>query len=193
MINLLWLLLITTGIIVAALTGQMDKVSQAIFQGAAQSVDLMIKLLGPMAIWLGLMKVSKKSGLINLISRIIRPVFRFIFPEVPDGHPASGAIILNLTANILGLGNSATPLGIQAMQELQQLNSNKSKASFAMCTLLALNTSSITIIPATIISLRAASGSSYPAIILVSTLFATTVSTFTALLFDKFFRLISGR
>jgi spore maturation protein A len=193
MINLLWLFLITTGILVAAFNGQMDKVSQGIFQGAAQSVELIINLLGPMAIWLGLMKVARESGLIKRISRFIRPIFRFIFPEIPDGHPASGAIILNLTANILGLGNSATPLGIQAMKELQKLNKNPVKASFAMCTLLALNTSSITVIPATIISLRAASGSDYPAIILVSTLFATTVSTITALLLDKFFRLFSQR
>lgn len=189
MINILWLLLILISVVTAAFTGQMDKVSDAIFNGAAESVKLIIKLLGPMALWLGLMNIAKKSNLTNKIGKLLKPLFKYIFPEIPEGHPAAGAIILNLTANIFGLGNSSTPLGIKAMQELQNLNKDKSKASISMCTLLALNTSSITIIPATIISLRAANNSQYPAVIMISTIFATIISTLTALILDKFFRI----
>ncbi|HLV10392.1 MAG TPA: nucleoside recognition domain-containing protein [Halanaerobiales bacterium] len=192
MINILWLFLIVAGFLIAALTGQMDKVTEGIFQGAFRSVELMIKLIGPMAIWSGVMKIAKESDLIGLIGKKIRPIFKLVFPSIPDNHPASGAILMNLSANLLGLGNSATPLGIQAMNELQDLNKNHSTASLAMCTLLALNTSSLTIIPSTIISLRAASGSNYPAIIVLSTLFATSVSTITALFLDKVFRLFSN-
>jgi len=135
------------------------------------------------------MNIAKKSGLTVLISRLIKPFFHFLFPDIPDKHPAAGAIILNISANILGLGNSATPIGIKAMQELQSLNKDKEKASAAMCTLLALNTSSITLIPTTIISLRVAAGSVNPAVIIISTIFATMVSTITALIFDKSFRM----
>ncbi len=189
MINLLWLGLIFCGIITAGFTGKMDQVSLAIFQGTADTIEILIKLIGPMAFWLGLMNIARRSGLTRLIGRLLKPLLNIFFPEVPEEHPASGAIILNLTANIFGLGNSATPLGIKAMQELQNLNQEKEKASSAMCTLLALNTSSITILPATIIGLRAAFDSVEPAAILISTLFATTVSTITALLLDKLFRL----
>ncbi len=188
MINILWFLLIIIGFIVAAFNGRMDQMSPAIFQAVTDSVDLMIKLLGPMALWLGLMNIAKESKLTDLIARLLRPFIRFIFPDIPKDHPAAAAIILNLTANLLGLGNSATPLGIEAMHELQKINNNSTKASKAMCTLLALNTSSITIIPAMIISLRVANSSNYPAIIITSTIFATAVSTITALILDKFFR-----
>ncbi len=189
MINILWFLLIIIGFIVAAINGNMDQISPAIFQAVTDSVDLMIKLLGPMALWLGLMNIAKESNLTELIAKLLRPLIKLIFPDIPRNHPAVAAIILNLTANILGLGNSATPLGIKAMNELQKLNNDSDKASNAMCTLLALNTSSITIIPAMIISLRAANGSNYPAIIITSTIFATTISTITALILDKFFRI----
>jgi spore maturation protein A len=191
MINLLWLILIASGIVVGALTGRMDQVSEAIFQGATDSIQILLKLIGPMALWLGLMNIARESGLTEQIGRIIKPLLRFLFPDLPDGHPATGAIIMNLSANMLGLGNSATPLGIKAMQELQSLNSNNQRASFAMCTLLALNTSSITLIPATIISLRVATGSSKPTVILISTIAATSFSTLTAVILDRVFRIFS--
>ena len=140
-----------------------------------------------MAFWLGIMNIAEKS-LTELIGKLLRPM-KYI-PDVPVDDPASGAIVMNLI-NILGLGNSATPLGIKAMQELQRLNNYSCKASFAMCTLLAINTAGLTLIPATLISLRAASGSEEPAVILITTIFATLVSTISALLFDKFFRIFS--
>ncbi|MFP4662035.1 MAG: nucleoside recognition domain-containing protein [Halanaerobiales bacterium] len=191
MINILWFLLILIGFITAAVNGQMDQVSTAIFDSVTQSVEIMIALLGPIALWLGLMNIARKAKLTDFMARLLSPIIKYIFPEVPRDHPAAAAIILNLTANILGLGNSATPLGIKAMQELQKLNGGSNTASKAMCTLLALNTSSITIIPAMIISLRAANGSNLPALILTSTLFATTFSTITAIILDKIFRIFT--
>lgn len=188
MINILWFLLILSGFIIAAINGNIDQITPAIFQAVKDSVDLVINLLGPMALWLGIMNIAKKSNFTELIAKFLKPIIKYIFPDIPEDHPAAGAIILNLTANILGLGNSATPLGIKSMEELQKLNNFSNKASPAMCTLLALNTSSITIIPAMIISLRAANSSHYPTIIISSTLFATTVSTVTVLILDKFFR-----
>ena len=190
MINILWFIFIIISFIIAAFNGKMDQISPAIFKALSDSVDLTINLLGPMAFWLGLMNIAKKAKLTELIGKLLRPIIKFIFPDIPEDDPATGAIIINLAANMLGLGNSATPLGIKAMEELKRLNNNSNKASFAMCTLLALNTSSITIIPATIISIRIVSGSVNPAIIIVSTLFATAVSTITALIFDKFFRIL---
>ena len=193
MINILWFLLIITGFIVAAYNGKISLLTTAIFQAVEDSVTLVYKLLGPMSLWLGLMNIAQKSKLSESIAKILKPLIRRIFPEIPEGDPAAGAIIMNLTANLLGLGNSASPLGIKAMQELDRLNNHSKNASPAMCTLLAINTSSITIIPSVIISLRAANGSSYPAVIIISTLFATTISTITALILDRFFRLFKNK
>ncbi|MEJ6950611.1 nucleoside recognition domain-containing protein [Natronospora cellulosivora (SeqCode)] len=191
MINIIWFFIIMISFVIASINGNLGEISSVIFDSVIYSVELTIKLLGPMALWLGLMNIAKKSSLVNKIARLLKPIIKIIFPEVPDEHPAAGAIVLNLTANIMGLGNSATPLGINAMQELQKLNKDSDKASLAMCTLLALNTSSITLIPAMIISIRAASGSNYPAIIVLSTIFATTISTITALICDRFFRALN--
>ncbi|ACL69935.1 nucleoside recognition domain-containing protein [Halothermothrix orenii] len=192
MVNIIWSLLIFTGFMMAAFTGNMDKLTDAIFKGASESIDILIKLIGPMSLWLGIMNIAKKSGLVEQLGKLLKPIISYFFPGVPEEHPASGAIILNITANMLGLGNSATPLGIKAMQELQELNNYKSKASPAMCTLLALNTSSITLIPSTVVSLRTALGSTNPEIIVATTIFATTVSTITALILDKVFRIYTG-
>lgn len=188
MINIIWLLLILIGIIGGAMTGNLDNVSEAIFQSTVESVSISLRLLGPIALWLGLMNIARQAGMIDFLAGLIKPVFKYIFPDIVENKRASGAIIMNLTANILGLGNSATPLGIKAMQELQEVNSQKDKASPAMCTLLALNTSGLTIIPATIIGLRAAAGSVNPAIITITTIFSTSFSTITALVLDKTFR-----
>ncbi len=192
MINIIWLILIVIGTLTAMITGNMDKLSEAIFNGIEDTVNISIKLIGPIALWSGIMKIARDAKLTELLSKLIKPIFSKLFPEIPDNHPASGSILLNLSANILGLGNSATPLGIMAMKDLQELNNNGLTASPAMCTLLALNTSSLTLIPATIISLRAAHNSQAPSIIILTTIFATTVSTVTALLLDRTFRIFSG-
>ncbi|MCG8512609.1 MAG: nucleoside recognition protein [Halanaerobiales bacterium] len=191
MVNLLWLGMILSGVITAAFTGRIDQVSQAIFEGTTTSVQIIISLIGPMALWMGLMNIASESGLIERLGRLIQPMIRFIFPDIPKDHPAAASIMMNLTANLLGLGNSATPLGIKAMQDLHDLNKDSERATYPMCTLLALNTSSLTLVPATIISLRVASGSGSPSLILLSTLFATSFSTLTALICDRTFRLFS--
>ena len=191
MVNLLWLGMILSGVITAAFTGRIDHVSQAIFGGTTTSVQIIISLIGPMALWMGLMNIASESGLIDRLGRLIQPMIRLIFPDLPKDHPAAASIMMNLTANLLGLGNSATPLGIKAMQDLHALNKDSERATYPMCTLLALNTSSLTLVPATIISLRVASGSSNPSLIMISTLFATSISTLTALICDRTFQLFA--
>src|SRR5690554_5139934 len=116
MINILWFIFIIISFIIAAFNGKMDQISPAIFKALSDSVDLTINLLGPMAFWLGLMNIAKKAKLTELIGKLLRPIIKFIFPDIPEDDPATGAIIINLAANMLGLGNSATPLGIKAME-----------------------------------------------------------------------------
>ena len=193
MINIIWLFLIFLGIISGILTGQIEELSNAIFEASTNTIEIAIRLAGPMALWSGMIKIAKDANMMKILAGAIKPVFRFLFPDIAENNDALGAIVLNLSANIMGLGNSATPLGIKAMKELQKLNSNKKVASPAMCTLLALNTSSLTLIPATVISLRVAAGSSTPAVITVSTIFATSVSTLTAIILDKTFRVFTLR
>jgi spore maturation protein A len=190
MINHIWFALIIIGVITGMLTGNMGQISEAILQSAEEGTMILIKLIGPMSLWLGIMKLAEESNFIDLLSRIIKPVTRRLFPEIPTDHPALGAIMLNISANILGLGNSATPLGINAMQKLQKLNLKKKTATNAMCTFLVINTSSVTLVPATIISLRAAAGSNAPMEIVGTTLFATTCSTIAGLIADRILRKI---
>ncbi|MFW5998572.1 MAG: nucleoside recognition domain-containing protein [Bacillota bacterium] len=188
MINFIWFFLICSGILVSMVNGEINQLTEVIFNSSFRSVEIAFKLIGPMALWSGLMKIASESNLTELIADKIKPIFKLLFPEIKENTSAMGTILLNLSANIFGLGNAATPLGIKAMEELQKLNSDKKTASPAMCTLLALNTSSLTIIPATIISLRAASGSNNPTLIIITTIFSTGISTITALLLDRTFR-----
>ncbi len=185
MINSVWLFLIISGIAVAAARGSMGDVSAGIMAGSSSSVELFLGLMGIMALWTGVMRVAERSGLVETLSRVIRPVLVPIFPGVPKNHPAMGAVVMNLAANMLGLGNAATPIGINAMKELQKLNPKPSKATDAMCTFLVLNTSSVQVIPATVIGLRAAAGSSNPTEIVGTALLATTISTLAGLLAVK--------
>ena len=149
------------------------------------AVGIAIGYIGLIAFWLGLMKLAEAAGLVAALSRLISPLFRLIFPSIPKDHPASGAILLNFSANMLGLDNAATPLGIKAMQELQTLNGKKDTATHAMCMFLALNVSSLTIIPASIIALRASQGSAAPAQFWPVMLVSTFIGTSTALVLCK--------
>jgi spore maturation protein SpmA/spore maturation protein SpmB len=153
------------------------ELSRAIVDSAGGAVELAIGLVGVMTLFLGLMKIAEEGGLLKVLSRLIRPLMVRLFPDVPPDHPAMGAMILNLSANALGLGNAATPFGIKAMQELDRLNSQKGTATNAMALFLTINTSSITLLPTGVIALRAAAGSADPAGILPTTLFATIGST----------------
>lgn len=170
----------------------MEALSSAMIESAAGAVDLAIGLVGVMTLFLGLMKVAEAGGMLNILARLIRPLMVRLFPDVPADHPAMGAMILNLSANALGLGNAATPFGIRAMQELDQLNSRKGTATDAMALFLAINTSSITLLPTGAIALRAAAGSADPAGILPTTLFATMGSTTVAIIAAKLYCRFAG-
>ena len=188
MLNGIWMSLLLLGIITAAAKGEIEAVTQAAFSSAQGAVEICLELIGTMSLWLGLLKIAEQAGMIELIARIIRPLTSWLFPSIPPGHPALGAIILNLSANVLGLGNAATPFGMKAMQEMQSLNKGSDTASDAMCTFLALNTSCITLVPATILGVRAACGSSQPAEIIGPTIFATVCATLVAVSSDRVFR-----
>jgi spore maturation protein SpmA len=174
-----------TGILDPGQPSPMEALSSSLVASAAGAVELALGLVGIMTLFLGLMKVAEAGGLLKIIARLIRPFMLRLFPEVPAGHPAMGAMILNLSANAMGLGNAATPFGIRAMQELNRLNPTPGTASDAMALFLAINTSSVTLLPTGVIALRAAAGSADPAAILPSTLFATACATFTAVLAAK--------
>ncbi len=163
----------------------MDVLGQAMITSATDAVTLAIGLVGVMALFLGLMKVAERGGLLVIIARLVRPMMVRLFPEIPPEHPAMGAIILNMSANALGLGNAATPFGIRAMQQLDKLNPVKGTASNAMILFLAINTSSVTLLATGVIALRAASGSENPAGIVPTTLVATICSTATAIIVAK--------
>lgn len=165
----------------------MELLSQSIVESAGGAVDLAIGLVGVMTIFLGLMKVAEAGGLLTILARLIRPLMIRLFPDVPAHHPAMGAMILNMAANAMGLGNAATPFGIRAMQELDTLNPQKGTATNAMALFLAINTSSVTLLPTGVIALRAAAGSADPAAILPTTLFATIGSTAVAIIAAKLY------
>jgi len=166
-------------------TAPMEALSAAMIESAQGAVTLAIGLVGAMALFLGLMKVAEAGGLLTIVAKLLRPLLVRLFPEVPANHPAMGAVIFNLSANVLGLGNAATPFGIRAMQELDRINLHKGTASNAMVLFLAINTSSVTILPTGVIAVRAAAGSADPAGIVATTLFATICSTTVAIIAAK--------
>lgn len=177
MLNIIWLILMAAGVGVAAFYGRAGAVTDAAFAAGKLAIETIISLAGLMALWMGLMKIAEKSGLMEGLAWLLRPVVRILFPSVPKDHPAIGAMLMNISANMLGLGSAATPLGLKAMQELQELNDgDKETATEAMCTFLTLNTSSITLIPGTIIALRAASGSVNPSEVVGATLVASVIA-----------------
>jgi spore maturation protein SpmA len=171
----------------AAGASPMEALSAGMIEAAGGAVTLAIGLIGVMTLFLGLMKVAEAGGLLTVIARLLRPAMVRLFPDVPAEHPAMGAMIMNLAANVMGLGNAATPFGIRAMQELDKLNPEKGTATNAMVLFLAINTSSVTLLPTGVIALRAAAGSSDPASILPTTLFATACSTGIAIIAAKLY------
>lgn len=193
MINVIWIGMLVIGVIVGGLNGRIEQVTAATLQAAEAAVSLSFKLIGVMSLWLGIMKIAEQSGVIRLLTYLIRPLTRCLFPSIPKGHPALGAIMMLLSANALGLGNAATPMGLKAMQELQKLNTDKEVASEAMCTLLALTTAGFTLVPATVIALRSAAGSVNPTEIVATTLMASLTANFAAILGDKCFQWIYRR
>ncbi|MFZ1290229.1 MAG: nucleoside recognition domain-containing protein [Melioribacteraceae bacterium] len=156
---------------------KMKEVTNSALDYAGIAVDIALGLIGIMTLWLGVMKVAEEAGLIKIIANAMKPITKFLFPSVPQDHPAMGAMIMNMAANMLGLGNAATPFGLKAMEELDKLNPEKGVATNAMCTFLAVNTAGLTLIPATAIAVRAASGSSDPAIIIGTSVFGASCAT----------------
>jgi spore maturation protein A len=188
MLNFIWLLLLASGIVIAGINGNIEVVTEAALSAAQGAVKVCFDLIGVMALWLGIMKIAEEGGLITVLAKLVRPIMVRLFPSIPAEHPAMGAIILNISANVLGLGNAATPMGMKAMQELQLLNQGSEEASEAMCTFLALNTSCITLIPATIIGVRLSYGSSNPTEIVGPCIFATAAAMIIAMTLDWWFR-----
>ncbi|MEO0373324.1 MAG: nucleoside recognition domain-containing protein [Cyanobacteria bacterium P01_A01_bin.17] len=184
-LNVIWLFMIVFATIIAAYTGQMAAVTEATFDSARTAVELAIGLVGAMALWLGILKVIEAAGLMALIARWIRPLMVRLFPEVPADHPAMSAMLMNIAANGLGLGNAATPLGLKAMTELNKLNANPGTATNAMCLFLAINTSSVTLLPIEVIALRSSAGADNPGSIIIPTLVATLCSTAVAITMAK--------
>lgn len=179
--SLVWVLLVALSVAVAAATGRMEALTPAVVESAGRAVTLSIGLAGVMALWLGLMRVAEEAGLVRLLGRAARPVLRRLFPEVPPEHPALGAMVMNVAANMLGLGNAATPFGLKAMAALEELNPHKGTASDAQALFCALNTASVQLVPASVIALRAAAGARQPADILGATLVASLCATAVAL------------
>ncbi|MBU5425240.1 spore maturation protein [Tissierella pigra] len=188
MINFIWAGLLIIGFVVGAFTGNLDAVTNAAIDNAKTGVDLALGLIGVMTLWLGLMKIAEDSGLVEKLARLLKPLMVWLFPDVPPEHPAMGAMIMNIAANMLGLGNAATPLGLKAMGELQKLSDDKETATDAMVTFLAINTSSVTLIPASTIAILAAAGATNPTEIIGPTLVATTVSTVVAVIMARVFQ-----
>ena len=169
---------------------KLKDVTNSALDYAGIAVNISLGLIGIMALWLGIMKVAEDAGLIKIIANLLKPITKRLFPDVPVDHPAMGSMIMNISANMLGLGNAATPFGLKAMEELEEINPEKGTATNAMCTFLAINTAGMTLIPATAIAVRAAAGSSEPAIIIGTSLFGSACATIAgvtaAKLFEKF-------
>lgn len=191
MINAIWFFLISLGVLVGLATGRGEGLTRAIISSAESAVTLVISLAGILTLWSGVMKVAEEAGLVTALSRLVRPLVRILFPDVPGDHPAAGAIAMSFLANVLGMGNAATPLGLRAMEELEKLNPNKDEPSDAMCTFLALAVSGFTLIPTAVIAIRAQAGSENPADTVVPSIFISLLATLGALLADRTFRNMS--
>jgi len=182
MLNYIWFGMMAISVVVGIFNGRIDAVTEAAINMSKLAVEISIGLIGIMALWLGIMKIAEASGLIRIIARGLKPITIRLFPDVPADHPAIGSIVLNMAANMLGLGNAATPMGLKAMEELQELNPKKDTASNAMVMFLAINTSSVQlIIPATVVALMGVTASQ----IFFTTILATLCSTIAAIIMVK--------
>ncbi|HEY5611264.1 MAG TPA: nucleoside recognition domain-containing protein [Thermoanaerobaculia bacterium] len=181
MLNYIWFGLMAIALIFAVFNNTADQVTKGAIDSAKTAVEISIGLVGIMTLWLGIMKIAEAAGLVQLLARAMSPILRFLFPEIPRDHPAMGAMVMSLAATFLGLNNAATPLGLKAMEELQELNPEKETASNAMVMFLGLNTVGIQLIPATVIAILAAAGSSQPTAIIPTTLIATLIGAVAAI------------
>ena len=192
MINYIWGIFIVLGVIISIIKNDSNLTNNLITSGT-KGIDIIINLVPLMCLWLGTMRIADSSGLLNIISNKLSKIIRVVFPEIPKGDPAIAYISSNIVMNMLGLGNAATPFGIKAMTRLKELNNNSDIASRSMITFLVINTSSVTIIPTTVISLRIASGSNNPTEIMTACIITTFLSSFIGLLIDRLFYFIWRR
>lgn len=185
MINYIWFFMIALGILVGMVTGKGPDLSKSIVESSSSAVEIVVGLIGMMCFWCGVMKVAEKSGLTEKLAKIMRPVLKILFKEAAKDEKALGAIVMNITANMFGLSNAATPFGIKAMEEMQNLNKDKNRASDDMALFLVLNAACIQLVPSTIISIRASLNSENPAIILIPAMIATGSAAFVGVIFCK--------
>ncbi|MEI9892813.1 MAG: nucleoside recognition domain-containing protein [Chthoniobacter sp.] len=177
MLNWIWLAFLVIAVLVGGFTGKLPQMTTGAFEAASDAVmKIALPLVGVMAIWLGIMRLAERSGLVQLIARALRPLLRILFPEVPADHPAMGAMVMNMAANMLGLGNAATPLGLRAMSLLERLNPRPGTATNAMCTFLAINTASIQLVPTTAIAILAVNHAQNPTAIVLPAFLATCIA-----------------
>ena len=177
MVNIIWGFFIVSGIIYSLFTGKMDLINKTFIDSCGTSLKMIMEVFPVIALWMGIMRIAENSKLLNKLSRLIYPVLKIVFPEIPEGNESLSLIASNVIANIFGLGSAATPFGLKAMEALQKLNKKKDTASNSMITFLVLNTSGLTIIPTTVISLRVMYNSSNPMMIVSGCIIATICST----------------
>ena len=187
MMNFIWVGLVVIAVVFGAITGNLPNVQQAIFDFAGSAVEIVIGLIGVLCFFSGLMAVAEKAGLTEKLGHALKPVMKKLFPGIPAEHPAMSGIIMNMAANIMGLGNAATPFGLKAMSDMQKLNPHKEIATDDMIMFLAINTSSVTLIPTTVLAFRAETGSANPAEVVGPIILATIISTATAIICAKLF------
>ena len=185
MINIIWLILISIGIIYGLFTNNLEVLNNTIVDSTKISLDMLIKIFPVIALWMGLTKIAEKSGLLNKLSLKLSPLLSKLFPEIPKGHESLGLMASNMISNIFGLGSAATPFGLKAMTSLQKVNKKKDTASRSMITFLVINTSGLTIIPTTIISLRMMHGSTNPTIIVFACILSTFFATLGGIVIDR--------
>ncbi len=192
MLNYIWGVMIVISLVTSLFTGRIEQTAAAAAAGAASAIDGCISLLGIMCLWTGIAKIGERAGIISVFSKILRPVTRVIFPKLKDGSPALSAIVMNIVANLLGMGNAATPLGIKAIKELDKLNRGRSTASDEMCMFVVINTASIQLFPATLISLRQSFGSANPGEVIVPVWIVSVCALFVGICIAKIFERRKG-
>lgn len=185
MINIIWFLILSIGVVIGILTGKAEVLSKAVVLGASGAVELVMGLVGMMCLWCGIMKIAEKSGLTDKLANVLRPILKIIFKEAGKNQKAMSSITMNLTANMMGLSNAATPFGIKAMEEMQKDNKSKDTASNDMALFLVLNAACIQFLPTTVISIRAAFNSRNPAIIVLPAIIATGTAAILGVVYCK--------
>ena len=186
--NYVFYFLIVISIVIGAINGKLQDVANAVMSGAELSVKVAFSLIGIMAFWLGIMQIAQKAGIIKFLSKLIKPIAKKLFNELPEDSPAIGEVAMNFTANAFGLGNAATPFGIKAMEEMQEVNEKKDTATNSMCLFLGMNTAGFQIIPATVLAVLVSIGYKNPTEIIAPTLIVTSIAFVSAIIISKIFQ-----